>query len=105
MGNTPAKAAEPEVFNSDNEGGESSVSSLSSSVPEFRAHLISSSAVIPVTGRGSAVAGEDDDAVTVLASVHERKTVPTVIRWENGGRDVMVAGTFSRWEKIPMSER
>ena len=35
----------------------------------------------------------------------DQSKVPAVIRWENGGKKVSVAGTFSNWEKIPMSER
>ncbi|XP_049825359.1 5'-AMP-activated protein kinase subunit beta-1 isoform X2 [Aethina tumida] len=27
---------------------------------------------------------------------------PTVFRWEGGGRDVQISGTFSNWETIPM---
>lgn len=29
-------------------------------------------------------------------------TTPTVFRWEGGGKDVCISGTFTNWETIPM---
>ncbi|CAN0340054.1 unnamed protein product, partial [Ectocarpus sp. 13 AM-2016] len=32
-----------------------------------------------------------------------QQLVPTVFRWEHGGRQVYITGTFNNWEKqIPM---
>lgn len=36
-----------------------------------------------------------------MRSATESKT-PTVFRWEGGGRDVCISGTFSNWQTIPM---
>lgn len=34
------------------------------------------------------------------------KTVPTVFRWENGGSEVFLSGSFTDWNtRIPMSSR
>lgn len=39
----------------------------------------------------TAASGEDDEVV------------PTVFRWEHGGRNVYITGTFNNWERqIPM---
>ena len=100
MGNSSFKPAEPEVVAP--ESGAESPSDLSSSVPEFRTHVV---ARHPDYVRRGHADSDDDGAVTVVASLQERKSVPTVFRWEKGGKDVKVAGTFSRWEKIAMKER
>mmetsp|Transcript_26685 Transcript_26685/g.39646 ORF Transcript_26685/g.39646 Transcript_26685/m.39646 type:complete len:250 (-) Transcript_26685:103-852(-) len=43
-----------------------------------------------------------DSEVPKLPSDHE-EYVPTVFRWEHGGRNVYITGTFNNWEKqIPM---
>ncbi|CAN0431908.1 unnamed protein product, partial [Laminaria digitata] len=39
----------------------------------------------------------------VSSCVTEEQLVPTVFRWEHGGRQVYITGTFNNWEKqIPM---
>ncbi|KAJ8926402.1 hypothetical protein NQ314_021188 [Rhamnusium bicolor] len=38
---------------------------------------------------------------TQLPNARATKT-PTVFRWEGGGKDVAISGTFSNWETIPM---
>lgn len=35
----------------------------------------------------------------------ENKMFPTVFRWEGGGKQVFVSGTFSEWKPIPMVQR
>lgn len=41
------------------------------------------------------------DMATIAAA--EEDTVPTVFRWEHGGRNVYITGTFNGWERqIPM---
>lgn len=36
----------------------------------------------------------------------QKRTIPTVFRWENGGRDVLLAGSFNEWKaRIPMNLR
>eukprot|EP00752_Nemacystus_decipiens_P017905 g16050.t1 len=51
--------------------------------------------------------GGVDDAMDVESKVEEgeeeEELVPTVFRWEHGGRQVYITGTFNNWEKqIPM---
>ncbi|XP_022221643.2 5'-AMP-activated protein kinase subunit beta-1 [Drosophila obscura] len=46
----------------------------------------------PLAGAG---AGDDDDEI--------RKTaLPTVLRWDGGGKNVTISGTFSNWKPITM---
>mmetsp|Transcript_10541 Transcript_10541/g.31763 ORF Transcript_10541/g.31763 Transcript_10541/m.31763 type:complete len:753 (+) Transcript_10541:160-2418(+) len=46
-------------------------------------------------GEGMDLEGKEDDGDT--------DTVPTVFRWEHGGRQVYITGTFNNWERqIPM---
>ncbi|ALC42017.1 alc [Drosophila busckii] len=46
---------------------------------------------------GSLNADEDDEAAEL------RKTaLPTVLRWDYGGKNVTISGTFSEWKPIPM---
>ena len=36
----------------------------------------------------------------------QKRTVPTVFMWENGGREVLLSGSFNDWKtRIPMSQR
>lgn len=35
----------------------------------------------------------------------ENKMLPTVFRWEGGGKQVFISGTFSEWKPIPMVQR
>ncbi|CAM9260899.1 unnamed protein product, partial [Ectocarpus fasciculatus] len=63
-----------------------------------------------VPGGGSApiaAGGAAGDAMDVESKADERgeeeELVPTVFRWEHGGRQVYITGTFNNWEKqIPM---
>ena len=41
---------------------------------------------------------------TVL-SEKNKKLLPCVIKWNGGGKDVSVAGTFNNWQAIPMVKR
>ncbi|EDO33540.1 predicted protein [Nematostella vectensis] len=44
----------------------------------------------------------DDDLVEVVPP--KKMTIPTVIRWENGGRKVLLSGSFNDWKtRIPMN--
>ena len=39
----------------------------------------------------------------LLDQLDEEEKVPMVFRWEGGGKDVYITGTFNKWsEKIPM---
>lgn len=31
--------------------------------------------------------------------------LPTVFKWEGGGKNVMISGTFSNWAPLPMVKR
>lgn len=31
--------------------------------------------------------------------------LPTVFKWEGGGKDVAISGTFSNWKPVPMVKR
>lgn len=41
---------------------------------------------------------EDDQAQTP-------KVLPTVFKWDGGGKNVYITGTFSNWKTIPMVKR
>jgi 5'-AMP-activated protein kinase regulatory beta subunit len=52
---------------------------------------------------GAAGAGSIGSASAVLQSWLDDDTVPTVFRWEHGGRQVYITGTFNGWSRqIPM---
>ncbi|CAH0559973.1 unnamed protein product [Brassicogethes aeneus] len=40
------------------------------------------------------------EGTTTKSSISDK--TPTVFRWEGGGKDVMISGTFSNWETLPM---
>ncbi|XP_060530499.1 5'-AMP-activated protein kinase subunit beta-1 isoform X2 [Cylas formicarius] len=42
------------------------------------------------------------EGTTPTSTTTTSSKTPTVFRWEGGGRDVMISGTFSNWETIPM---
>jgi len=53
----------------------------------------------PQQGSGG---GQPLDLAT-LSQIHDDDTVPTVFRWEHGGRQVYITGTFNGWSRqIPM---
>lgn len=33
---------------------------------------------------------------------NKKKALPTVFKWDGGGKDVFISGTFSEWKTIPM---
>lgn len=39
--------------------------------------------------------------ISAAATIHE-KCLPTVFKWEGGGKDVHISGTFSEWKPIQM---
>lgn len=42
---------------------------------------------------------------SMSANDTENKMLPTVFRWEGGGKQVFISGTFSEWKPIPMVQR
>lgn len=53
---------------------------------------------------------KDDDFTdgiprSMSANDTENKMLPTVFRWEGGGKQVFISGTFSEWKPIPMVQR
>ena len=46
----------------------------------------------------------DDDSME--AEPPQKRTVPTVFTWENGGREVLLSGSFNDWKtRIPLNLR
>lgn len=43
--------------------------------------------------------GMEVDATQRFEDAAEEELVPTVFRWEHGGRQVYITGTFNNWEK------
>lgn len=42
------------------------------------------------------------EGTTVSSSTTTNTKTPTVFRWEGGGKEVCISGSFSNWETIPM---
>lgn len=42
------------------------------------------------------------NTVSEGTKINESDKTPTVFRWEGGGKDVYISGTFSEWKTIPM---
>lgn len=42
------------------------------------------------------------NTVSEGTKVDENKQLPTVFRWEGGGKQVYISGTFSEWKTLPM---
>ena len=54
----------------------------------------------------SVVSDDDDDDFSKPGKPRRRLTVPTVFRWEYGGKEVYLSGSFNEWKtRIPMSYR
>eukprot|EP00795_Rhopilema_esculentum_P017318 gene17318-8896_t len=52
----------------------------------------------------SVVSDDDDDDFSKPGKPRRRLTVPTVFRWEYGGKEVYLSGSFNEWKtRIPMS--
>lgn len=41
----------------------------------------------------------------VSSSYGKEKVLPTVFKWEGGGKNVLISGTFSNWKALPMVKR
>ena len=57
------------------------------------------------SGQEGGVDGQTNQPLdlTALSQLHDDNTVPTVFRWEHGGRQVYITGTFNGWSRqIPM---
>lgn len=64
-----------------------------SEISRRRANTVSSTTQLS----GSTGSGGSGDSTGLNSSV-----TPTVFRWEGGGKEVYVSGTFSEWKTIPM---
>ena len=54
----------------------------------------------------SVVSDDDDDESIRHGKVRRKQTVPTVFRWEYGGKEIYLSGSFNEWKtRIPMSYR
>jgi len=54
-------------------------------------------------GSAAAAGGGPPLDLATLSQLHDDDTVPTVFRWEHGGRQVYITGTFNGWSRqIPM---
>ena len=52
------------------------------------------------------VSDDDDDESIRHGKVRRKQTVPTVFRWEYGGKEIYLSGSFNEWKtRIPMSYR
>ncbi|VVC26103.1 Hypothetical protein CINCED_3A018056 [Cinara cedri] len=60
----------------------------------------------PVFTKNPSKPNDDDftDGIphSMSANDTENKMLPTVFRWEGGGKQVFISGTFSEWKPIPM---
>lgn len=56
----------------------------------------------PAEGYNRPRANTVSEGTTITSSTTTNSKTPTVFRWEGGGKDVCISGTFSNWEKIPM---
>ena len=53
-------------------------------------------------GHTGTTSGDNNNVIVNINDVEE-SVVPTVFKWEHGGRHVYITGTFNNWEKqIPM---
>ena len=48
----------------------------------------------------------DEDEDFLEPELPQKRTVPTVFRWENGGKEILLSGSFNDWKtRIPMTLR
>jgi len=43
-----------------------------------------------------------DEELTMEEQALRNPALPTVLRWDGGGKNVMISGTFTKWKPIPM---
>lgn len=63
--------------------------------------------VEPITTTSATTASSNTSAVTVIPSQDieadpQQKALPTVFKWDGGGKEVFISGTFTEWKTIPM---
>lgn len=50
--------------------------------------------------------GFDFDDENIEPELHKKMTIPTVFAWLNGGREILLSGSFNEWKtRIPMNYR
>lgn len=63
------------------------------------------------SGTSTTADPDDDDDESLLQKQQRRQlteddmrnpALPTVLRWDGGGQNVMISGTFTKWKPIPM---
>lgn len=75
----------------------------STTVPRRRSSTISEGTIPKANVQMSAK--DDDSKSDEAAAVTEsdrNPALPTVLRWDGGGHNVMISGTFTKWKPIPM---
>lgn len=53
------------------------------------------------TAMASSVA-EDGAAAQTEEDISKKPALPTVLRWDGGGKQVLISGTFTNWKTLPM---
>ncbi|XP_077301836.1 5'-AMP-activated protein kinase subunit beta-1 [Arctopsyche grandis] len=57
----------------------------------------------PVSGRRERTAGRPrSNTVSEGSGGEARRMLPTVFKWEGGGKQVYISGTFTEWKTLPM---
>lgn len=60
-------------------------------------------AIVTTSATTSSAATEPDLLVTQKTNIDpSNKVLPTVFKWDGGGREVYISGTFSDWKALPM---
>lgn len=64
--------------------------------------------VEPITTTSSITPSANASEASITTAQHidttepQKKALPTVFKWDGGGKDVFISGTFSDWKVLPM---
>eukprot|EP01031_Cornospumella_fuschlensis_P049972 gene49972-61169_t len=71
--------------------------------PNLEDEVIPSRSIRPVVAAEPVLRAQVEEPVQSILTDQNVDTVPTVFKWEHGGRNVYITGTFNNWERqIPM---
>lgn len=59
----------------------------------------------PEEGRQRALTVSEGTKIGNSNQFNISKNLPTVFKWDGGGKEVAICGTFSDWKPIPMAKR
>ncbi|XP_036331131.1 5'-AMP-activated protein kinase subunit beta-1 [Rhagoletis pomonella] len=92
-------------------GSAATTDTITTPTPRKRANTVSEGSSTPqhnnsgsnMSVKEAAGNSNDDKEECSTEDLPRNSGLPTVLRWDGGGKNVMISGTFSKWKPLPMA--